>query len=152
MDFELRFVEVGGVRLRVRTGGSGPPVLLLHGHPQTHVTWHRVAPLLAERLTVVAADLRGYGDSSSPPTTPDHAPYSKRAMAAEQAHDRGGRVAYRMALDDPRRITRLAVLDIVPTADMWRFAAPHQLRRSDIQPVTERHIVARLPCPWSGPP
>lgn len=135
--FGLAMVDVGDVRLRARTGGSGPPVLLLHGHPQTHVMWHRVAPVLAERCTVVAADLRGYGDSSVPPTAADHAPYSKRAMAADQValmaslgfdrfavvgHDRGGRVAYRMALDSPERVTRLAVLDIVPTADMWRFA------------------------------
>jgi haloacetate dehalogenase len=135
--FSLTSVDVGEVRLRVRVGGSGSPVLLLHGHPQTHVMWHRVAPILARELTVVAADLRGYGESSCPATTPDHTPYSKRAMAADQValmrrlgferfavvgHDRGGRVAYRMALDHPRRVKRLAVLDIVPTADMWRFA------------------------------
>jgi haloacetate dehalogenase len=135
--FSLSIVEVGEVRLRVRVGGAGPPVLLLHGHPQTHVMWHRVAPTLAREFTVVAADLRGYGDSSAPPTTPDHAPYSKRAMAAEQValmrllgferfavvgHDRGGRVAYRMALDHPAQVDRLAVLDIVPTSEMWRFA------------------------------
>ncbi|MGI8682574.1 MAG: alpha/beta fold hydrolase [Mycobacteriales bacterium] len=135
--FSLAMMDAGDVRLRVRTGGSGPPVLLLHGHPQTHLMWHRVAPVLAEHFTVVAADLRGYGDSSVPPTTDDHAPYSKRVMAADQValmaalgfdrfavvgHDRGGRVAYRMALDSPERITRLAVLDIVPTAEMWRFA------------------------------
>lgn len=135
--FGQRRVDVGDVRLRVRVGGAGPPVLLLHGHPQTHVMWHRVAPALAEHLTVVAADLRGYGDSSVPPTTADHAPYSKRVMARDQValmealgfrefavvgHDRGGRVAYRMALDAPERVTRLAVLDIVPTGDMWRYA------------------------------
>jgi haloacetate dehalogenase len=135
--FSLRTIDVGEVRLRVRVGGSGPGVLLLHGHPQTHVMWHGVAPILAQDVTVVAADLRGYGDSSVPPTTADHAPYSKRSMAADQValmrllgfehfavvgHDRGGRVAYRMALDHPRRVDRLAVLDIVPTFEMWRFA------------------------------
>ncbi|MDQ3538652.1 MAG: alpha/beta hydrolase [Actinomycetota bacterium] len=135
--FEVRFVDVGDVTLRVRVGGTGAPVLLLHGHPQTHVMWHRVAPRLAAAHTVVAADLRGYGQSSVPATSVDHAPYSKRTMAADQValmrqlgferyavvgHDRGGRVAYRLALDHPGRVTRLAVLDIVPTGDMWRFA------------------------------
>ena len=135
--FRLDRVDVGDVTLRVRTGGSGPPVLLLHGHPQTHVMWHRVAPLLAERFTLVMPDLRGYGESSKPPTADDHEPYSKRVMAGDLVrlmaglghdsyavvgHDRGGRVAYRLALDHPDRVSRLAVLDIVPTADMWRFA------------------------------
>ena len=111
-------------------GGSGPPVLLLHGYPQTHAMWHSVAPVLARDLTVVAADLRGYGDSSKPESGEDHAGYSKRAMAQDQVevmaalgfdsfavagHDRGGRVAHRMALDHPGLVTRLAVLDIVPT-------------------------------------
>ena len=111
-------------------GGSGPPVLLLHGYPQTHAMWHAVAPVLAQDLTVVAADLRGYGDSSKPESGEDHAGYSKRTMAQDQVevmaalgfdsfavvgHDRGGRVAHRMALDHPRLVTRLAVLDIVPT-------------------------------------
>jgi len=121
----------------VRHGGSGPPLLLLHGHPQTHVMWHAVAPKLAQEFTVVAADLRGYGESSKPPTTTDHEPYSKRAMARDQVevmeqlgferfsvagHDRGGRCAYRLALDHPDRVENLAVLDIVPTAEMWRRA------------------------------
>jgi haloacetate dehalogenase len=135
--FELTHVDVGEVTLRVRVGGAGPPVLLLHGHPQTHAMWHLVAPRLADRHTVVAADLRGYGGSTSPQDSDDHANFSKRAMAVDQVrlmqtlgferfavagHDRGGRVAYRLALDHPARVARLAVLDIVPTADMWRFA------------------------------
>ena len=135
--FELSMVDTGEATLRVRHGGSGPAVLLLHGHPQTHVMWHAVAPLLAERFTVVCPDLRGYGDSSKPETTPDHEPYSKRAMARDlvelmrilgfetfslAGHDRGGRVAYRLALDHPERVEKLAVLDIVTTADAWRGA------------------------------
>ncbi len=135
--FELTTVEVQETSLRLRRGGSGPPVLLLHGHPQTHAMWHRVAPMLADSFSVVAADLPGYGDSSSPPPAQGHSAHSKRTMGrilvalmrelgherfAVVGHDRGGRVAYRMALDHPDLIERLAVLDIVPTADMWRFA------------------------------
>jgi haloacetate dehalogenase len=130
--FELEHVDCGDAVLRVRHGGEGPPVLLLHGHPRTHTTWHRVAPLLASRCTVVCPDLRGYGRSSKPATTGDHAPYSKRAMAedcvalmdalghetfAVAGHDRGAYVALRTALDHPRRITALAVLDAVPIAE-----------------------------------
>jgi haloacetate dehalogenase len=111
--------------------------LLLHGHPQTHAMWGKIAPRLARDFTVVAPDLRGYGRSSKPPTTPDHEPYSKRAMARDQialmrrlgferfnvcGHDRGGRVGYRLALDHPAAVTRLAVLDIIPTGDVWRMA------------------------------
>ena len=126
---ETRDVEINAVR-----GGSGPPVLLLHGYPQTHTMWHLVAPRLVEDFTVVAADLRGYGDSSKPFGSEDHATYSKRAMAADGVqvmqslgfesfaavgHDRGGRVGHRMALDHPDRLTRLAVLDIVPTRHVY---------------------------------
>jgi haloacetate dehalogenase len=135
--FSLERVDVGDAVLRVRRGGSGPAVLLLHGHPQTHAMWHRVAPRLAEHFTVVAPDLRGYGESSAPAALPDHAQASKRAMAldgvrlmerfgfprfAVAGHDRGGRVAYRMALDHPDVLTHLAVLDIVPTIDAWERA------------------------------
>ncbi|MEV0648098.1 alpha/beta hydrolase [Phytomonospora sp. NPDC050363] len=139
--FELRYVPVGTGRVRVRVGGEGPPVLLLHGHPQTHAMWHLVAPRLAEAgHTVVAADLRGYGESVPPAVAGERHPYSKRAMAAElvavmrtlgheefavAGHDRGGRVAYRMALDHPETVTRLAVLDIVPTSETWAFADRH---------------------------
>jgi len=135
--FELSMVNTGEATLRVRRGGAGPPVLLLHGHPQTHVMWHAVAPLLAERFTVVCPDLRGYGDSSKPETTPDHEPYSKRAMARDvvalmryfgherfsvAGHDRGARVAYRMAFDHPDRVSKVAVLDIVPTWEAYKRA------------------------------
>ena len=130
-------IDTGEAVIRVRHGGSGPPLLLLHGYPQTHVMWHQVAPRLARDFTVVVPDLRGYGDSSKPPTTPDHAPYSKRAMARDQiavmeqlgferfavaGHDRGGRVAYRLALDHPERVRKLAVLDIIPTGEAFRRA------------------------------
>ena len=135
--FELSKIDTGEAVIHVRHGGKGPPLLLLHGHPQTHVMWHRVAPDLAQHYTVVAPDLRGYGDSSKPPTTPDHEPYSKRAMARDQiaimrelgfesfnvaGHDRGARVAYRLALDHPERVLKLAVLDIVPTGEAYRRA------------------------------
>ncbi|MFD6157278.1 alpha/beta fold hydrolase [Nocardia sp. NPDC060256] len=124
--------DVAGVQIRGVRGGTGRPLLLLHGFPQTHVMWHAVAPRLAEEFTIIASDLRGYGGSGKPPTTPDHMPYTKRAMADDQArlmtllgyerfsvagHDRGGRCAYRLALDHPQRVERLAVLDVVPTAD-----------------------------------
>jgi haloacetate dehalogenase len=134
-NFTQRQITTSEAVINLRHAGDGPPVLLLHGHPQTHVMWHRVAPRLAQTYTVVCADLRGYGDSSKPPTTPDHEPYSKRAMARDQVevmqalgferfavvgHDRGGRCAYRMALDHPDRIAALSVLDILPTAEHFR--------------------------------
>lgn len=132
--FERTDVEVDGVRVHAVVGGSGPPVLLLHGFPQTHAMWHRVAPALAGMRTVVAADLRGYGDSGRPPAGADHAGYSFRAMAADQVglmralgherfavlgHDRGARVTHRMALDHPDAVTRAAVLDILPTLHVY---------------------------------
>ncbi|WP_183508900.1 alpha/beta fold hydrolase [Methylobacterium brachythecii] len=132
--FELRDIDADGIRIRAATGGSGPPLLLLHGHPQTHATWHAVAPRLAERFSVVAMDLRGYGDSEKPEGGERHVNYSKRAMAADAVaamrtlgherfalvgHDRGGRVAHRLVLDHPDAVSRLAVFDIAPTATMY---------------------------------
>ena len=132
--FVERHLSVGDVRIHVRTAGSGPPLLLLHGYPQSLWMWHRVAPVLAETHSVVLADLRGYGRSSAPTAAPDNSTYSKRAMAADLVevmaqlghdrfvvigHDRGGRVAHRMALDNPDRVVALAVLDIVPTLHMF---------------------------------
>lgn len=136
-EFKSAMIDTGEAAIRVQYGGNGPPLLLLHGHPQTHVMWHRIAPRLAQDFTVVCPDLRGYGDSSKPATTPDHEPYSKRAMARDQiavmqqlgfaqffvtGHDRGGRCAYRMALDHPERVLKLAVLDIIPTGEAFRHA------------------------------
>ncbi len=162
--FTLTTIDTGETTIRVRHGGSGPPLLLLHGIPQTHLMWHKIVPALARDFTVVATDLRGYGDSGTPPTTPDHAPYAMRALARDQVavmrelgftrfdvagHDRGGRCAYRLALDHPEAVGKLAVLDIVPTGEafrraddafaldyrVWSFlAAPH--------PVPERLIGA----------
>ena len=132
--FKLTEIQAGDVTVRARTGGSGPPLLLLHGNPQTHVMWHLVAPVLAKHFTVIATDITGYGMSSKPPSVEGHAPYSKRAMARSQVevmrqlghqrfavagHDRGGRVAYRMALDFPNAVSKLAVLDILPTGEAF---------------------------------
>lgn len=127
-------VVVDGVGIHTLVGGSGPPLLLLHGYPQSHVMWHRVAPALAARFTVVATDLRGYGRSDKPAGPPDHSAYGKRAMAAEQVavmrhlgyarfgvcgHDRGGRVGHRLAIDHPDAVSRLMLLDISPTLAMY---------------------------------
>jgi haloacetate dehalogenase len=137
--FALQTIDAGGVALRVRqrvTPGK-PPLLLLHGNPQTHCMWHKVAARLAERYSVVAPDLTGYGESAKPKTTLDHAPYSKRVMGNTQValmrklgferffvagHDRGGRVAYRMAFDHPQCVEKVAVLDIVPTWEAYKRA------------------------------
>lgn len=127
-------IDTGEAVISVSRGGTGPGVLLLHGFPQTQLMWRDIAPRLARRCTVVCADLRGYGESSTPPSSPDHAPYSKRAMARDMiavmaqlgfehffiaGHDRGGRVAYRAALDHPDRVDGLAVLDVLPVDTVW---------------------------------
>jgi haloacetate dehalogenase len=130
--FTIEYVDAGDVQLRVCHGGTGPPVLLLHGHPRTLATWHQVAPLLARRFRVVCCDLRGYGQSSKPAEETDHSTYSKRAMAADGiaimdhlghhrfaivGHDRGAYMAYRAALDFPQQVERVAVLDGVPIVE-----------------------------------
>ena len=135
--FEQRRLKVDDIAFNVRIGGSGSPLLLLHGYPQTHVTWHKIAPELARHFTVVCPDLKGYGDSDAPPPSPDSGNYSKRVMGAEMlalmaalghrrfavaGHDRGARVAYRLALDHPEAIAKLVLLDILPTADYWDLA------------------------------
>ena len=135
--FATRRISTPRGEVRARVGGSGPPLLVVHGFPETHLMWHPVAAGLAERFTVVAPDLPGYGDSFRPPVSADHAAHSKRALAADlvaamgalgfeafavAGHDRGARVGYRMALDHPEVVTRLAVLDVVPTGEVWRRA------------------------------
>jgi haloacetate dehalogenase len=135
--FETRELQTPRGIVHARLAGDGPPLLLLHGYPQTHLMWHAVAPRLAERFSVVAADLPGYGDSFRPPVSDDHSSHSKRELAndlvaamrqlghatfAVAGHDRGGRVAYRMALDHPEAVSALAVLDIVPTGEIWARA------------------------------
>jgi haloacetate dehalogenase len=177
--FETADVATGGATIHLAKAGEGPPLLLLHGYPQTHVMWHRVAPRLAERFTVVAPDLRGYGDSTAPETSADHTPYSKRAMAQDQidvmghlgferfavvGHDRGARVAYRLALDHPGRVSRLVTLDIVPTHATfaattmasamatfhWFFLAqPYDLPERLIGAAPEYYLKTML-ARWSG--
>ncbi len=178
--FTLEFREAAGKRFRLRRGGEGPPLLLLHGNPQTHAMWHRVAPLLAQCFAVVCPDITGYGFSAKPAVSEDHAPYAKRAMAADMvalmaalghrhfqvvAHDRGARVAHRMAIDHPQAVERLCTMDIIPTlahferADMafamgywhWFFLAqrhpgPEAMIRADIEPWFDFHT-SREPKP-----
>ena len=132
--FEQETARGDDVQIAYAVGGSGPPLLLLHGHPQTHVIWHRVAPVLADHFTVIAPDLRGYGDSGKPPGDADHGNYSKRVMARDMllvmrslgfdrfdvlAHDRGARVGHRLAGDHPEAVQRLVMLDIAPTLAMY---------------------------------
>jgi haloacetate dehalogenase len=163
-DFATAEIQTGETSIFVRWHGSGPPILVLHGFPQTHLMWRDVAPLLTRDFTVVCADLRGYGSSGCPPSTPDHAPYAKRAMARDMVivmkrlgfprfsvagHDRGGRVAYRLALDHPRRVERIAILDVLPTKVVWdradaRFALafwPWSLLAQP-EPLPERLLAA----------
>jgi haloacetate dehalogenase len=132
--FASRWIDTSAGKIFARAGGSGPPLLLLHGYTQTHVMWHRVAPVLAAQFSLIIPDLPGYGWSAAPEADASHAPYDKRSMAKAMVelmetlgavqfrlagHDRGGRVAYRLALDHPGRVARMATLDIVPTYDMW---------------------------------
>jgi haloacetate dehalogenase len=139
--FEYRQLDVEGVTINCAVAGSGPPLLLLHGYPQNHLMWRHVAPVLAEDHTVVAADLRGYGDSGKPAPDADRLVYAKRSMAGDQVglmrqlgfgefelvgHDRGARVAHRLVLDHPAAVTRLAVLDIVPTRHVFGAVRKNQ--------------------------
>jgi haloacetate dehalogenase len=163
--FAHHLLEVSpGISISAMVGGQGPALLLLHGHPQTLAIWHKVAPMLAQHFTVVAADLRGYGDSSKPEGGPDHAAYAKRNMAQDQvrlmqllgwtrfqvlAHDRGARVAHRLALDHPQAVSRMALLDIAPTLAMYAqtteaFARAywHWFFLIQPQPMPERLIQA----------
>lgn len=135
--FTVAHVPVPGGTIRLRHGGSGPPLLMLHGNPQTHAMWHLVAPTLAKRFTVICPDLRGYGFSLKPPATPDHAPYAKAEMAKDMmavmdhfefnqfllaGHDRGARLSHRIALDNPDRVLKLATLDVIPTIEHFERA------------------------------
>ena len=158
--FQLSQIDVGEVSLRVRHGGSGPPLLLLHGYPQTHMMWGKVAGDLARNFTVIAPDLRGYGRSTAPADADDHSSYSKRAMARDAialmrhfgfeqfdlaGHDRGGRVAYRLALDHPKAVRRMTILDIIPTGEVWaradrRFALGYWHWSFLVQPGAEALI------------
>jgi haloacetate dehalogenase len=173
--FTLDHAELpGGVRIRYRTGGDGPPVVLLHGHPRTHITWHRVAPrLVAAGFTVVCPDLRGYGNSTGPPPLPDHAQASKRAMAGDirnlmdqlghrrfavVGHDRGSYVAFRLAMDHPDAVSRLAVLDCVPIGEALaradaRFAAAWWHWFFFAQPEKPERAITADPDAWyrTGP-
>ncbi len=164
--FRYEQVATSGARINVAIGGSGPPLLLLHGNPLTHVGWHRVAPDLARRFTVVAPDLRGYGDSSKPDGGEDHAAYSFRAMGQDHielmahlgfdrfqvaGHDRGARAAFRMALDHPERVERLAALDIIPTYNLlshvtlgWGLESYHWFFMAQKAPFPEKLICADL--------
>jgi len=162
--FSAERVKTSGTEIFLRRAGHGPVVLLLHGYPQTNAIWHRVAPALREHFTVVCADLRGSGASGRPPSDPTHAPYSKRVMARDLAevmeilgftrfavvgHDRGARVAYRLALDHPARVAALGVLDVSPTLDVWNrtdqtsaLANFHWQLLAQPEPLPERLIGA----------
>jgi haloacetate dehalogenase len=157
-------INVGEAEIFLRSGGSGPPLLLLHGYPQTHVAWHRVAPRLMRHFTVICPDLRGYGESRGPAPDPEHRHYAKRAMARDMAalmtalgyerfllagHDRGARVGFRLCLDAPERVERFAALDIIPILDVWEqmdaekaLASYHWSFLAVPAPVPERLIGA----------
>jgi haloacetate dehalogenase len=164
--FDTRRIATRNAEIFLRTGGSGPPLLLLHGYPQNHVMWHQVAARLQQEFSLVIPDLRGYGESLGPPPDPDHLNYSKREMATDMVdvmsalghgrfflagHDRGARVGYRLALDHPGRLLRLAALDIVPTFDMWErmdaaaaMRSYHWLLLAQPAPLPE-HLIASDP-------
>jgi haloacetate dehalogenase len=172
--FRREYIEVGEVIIHAVIGGFGPPLLLLHGYPQSHIMWHKVAEYLAQHFTVVAADMRGYGDSSKPQGKTDHSNYSKRVMAQDQVrlmqrlgfdkfflagHDRGGRVSHRLAIDHPERVRKLAVLDISPTKKMyeqtdqafarayyhWFFLIqPHPFPEKLIQSEAEYYLLKKI--------
>ena len=177
--FDVQRVQLPGIAINYASAGTGPPILLLHGHPQTHVVWRKVAPRLVEAgYQVIAPDLRGYGDSDKPESDPSHLPYSKRVMAGDQValmgqlghrtfsvvgHDRGGRVAHRLALDFPDAVERLVVLDIAPTHTMyartnqefatryfwWFFliqpdGLPEKMIASDPEYFLRRHIAGQV--------
>jgi haloacetate dehalogenase len=169
--FRLDVVDVGPVALRVRIGGEGPPIVLLHGHPRTHTTWHRVAPILvAGGRSVICPDLRGYGGSTKPATDIHHSPYAKRAMASDivelmrrlgyeyfdlAGHDRGSYVAFRLALDHPGSVRRLALLDCVPIGDALartdaRFAAAWWHWFFYAQPEIPERVINADPAAWYG--
>lgn len=167
--FESHWLPTSEGQIFARSKGSGPPLVLLHGFPQTHVMWHRLAPKLAERFHVVAMDLRGYGWSSAPRPARDHSTYSKRAMGEDvvtvmealghvrfriAGHDRGARVAYRLALDHPGRVEALALIDILPTAAMWLLVeapgstvAQHWRMLSEPAPAPEK-LIGADPVTW----
>ena len=178
--FRKRRIYVSGVKINMRTGGSGPPLLLLHGYPQTHVCWHLIAPILAKSFSLVVPDLRGYGDSSCPDIGSDGFAYSKRVMALDMValmkklgydafsvigHDRGARVAYRMGLDHSNVVDRIMSLDVVPTFDMWQgtdkkraIGAFHWSFLAQPSPLPERLIqfdpeffATRLMTSWAAP-
>ncbi len=162
--FETRRLAGEGADLFCRIGGDGPPLVLLHGYPQSHAAWHRVAPSLAKHFRCIVPDLRGYGESTIPEPAADHRTYSKRAMASDivaimaglghrrfsvLGHDRGARVGYRLALDTPEHVERLGILEVVPTAEMWnRFdagmamSAYHWTFLAQPHPLPERMIAA----------
>jgi haloacetate dehalogenase len=172
--FKVHKVKTSGATLHTVVGGSGPPLLLIHGAPLTHLSWYRVAPELAKKYTVVAADLRGYGDSSKPEDGDKHINYSKRSMAQDQidlmrhfgferfpvvGHDRGGRVAHRLALDHPNAVTRMCVLDIVPTYYLYTHVTKafvdayfHWFLFIRPAPFPENIILAKPESYANGPP
>ena len=140
--FAQKRIATDGAKINLVSGGAGPPLLLLHGYPQTHVMWHKIAPALTEHFTVVVPDLRGYGDSSKPPPGNGHINYAKRTMANDMVqvmtalghekwmvagHDRGARVSYRIALDHPDRINRLVIMDIVPTIEQYAWTVNRKM-------------------------